>query len=494
MSATEMAAPLHVRPTELVVRNELHVMAPLSPADAVMPQGISLLSDLDWSSSVVVSTHTRDWLQMASIVGSERLLHVSTIGCSTTAGCGSNDPEKFCSPDKSWVRYLQEALLARVAPQVAVRTAVFAKNAVGPGYFRFCTQDMVAPNSNVVLIEVMQNLFAEVDVKGGVKEALGNLLRALRRAAPRAIPIFVNWIFPKELRRWKTSRTYLEARAAATEHGADWLDAPSLLLLHGSTPATWYAKSGADHHPKREGHMLMGYLCAWYLQHRLDSAGVWAVPASRHDAPWNRGSALENMGTRFLKVSEGTRAETCYPSAEKLPVHRFVGNWSLRDEGGEKGIPKLGYVSTRIGDRLDLSLRAQMYGQCVLDIKGRLGFFLTSRPGQGALHLSCSGCRCSGPKHKFMQSFNPFPRIETDAVLAHFEMGDTRRPDKGLVNQNIAVTGAVVVSIQIAEKDANRCLLHVEHRQSHIPRSNTSRVRVDSLTLWAVSNRTVPCS
>ena len=49
--------------------------------------------------------------------------------------------------------------------------------------------------------------------------------------------------------------------------------------------------------------------------------------------------------------------------------------------------------------------------------KARLGFFLTTRPGQGALHLSCRGCECMGLTSKFAKKFNPFPTVQTDALL-----------------------------------------------------------------------------
>ena len=49
-----------------------------------------------------------------------------------------------------------------------LRTRVYAKNGVGPGFFRFCTQEYVRPDTDVVLIEVMQNMFAQLVRKNGV--------------------------------------------------------------------------------------------------------------------------------------------------------------------------------------------------------------------------------------------------------------------------------------------------------------------------------------
>ena len=91
---------------------------------------------------------------------------------------------------------MHDGIQTRMGRDAVVKTSVYAKNAVGPGFFRFCTQDMVAGNTDVVLIEMMQNLFAEDGFAGAVKKVFSNLLVALRKAAPLSVPVFVNWLAP----------------------------------------------------------------------------------------------------------------------------------------------------------------------------------------------------------------------------------------------------------------------------------------------------------
>ena len=45
------------------------------------------------------------------------------------------------------------------------------------------------------------------------------------------------------------------------------------------------------------------------------------------------------------------RQQVCYNSADALPVRRpLLGGWQLVDEGGLKGVAKLGYLSRALGE------------------------------------------------------------------------------------------------------------------------------------------------
>mgnify|MGYP002631947805 CR=1 FL=1 len=482
--------------TQLLIRGLPLSMAPLSASDAQIPPAVFPFSERDFWTAVVAASNDHAWRRGCKHVTSSRSLRVSVVGCSTTAGCGANDPEQFCSYDRSWVRHMHDGIQTRMGRDAVVKTSVYAKNAVGPGFFRFCTQDMVAGNTDVVLIEMMQNLFAEDGFAGAVKKVFSNLLVALRKAAPLSVPVFVNWLAPRQLRAWQGSRTYKEARAAAEQHGADWLDTPSLLRLHNRTREMWYAHRGRDHHPNQIGHALLGRFTAWYLAHRLRPDQCALGPPNEHPR-----SIMRSASVGFLQDSSDDfdHSEACYPAANLLPVHRLKGNWSLLNEGVEKGVAKIGYVSRQIGDALDMTLvvrsQNQSTGQyrCAVAFKARLGFLLSSRPGQGALDLSCVGCKCSGPAKAFQRSFTPFPTVQTDALLVSFDRGETRYGGPREGGNSISVTSTTTVTVSAPAVSPKHCWLRVKHIASKSPRSNASRVRVDSLTLYSIAARTTPC-
>ena len=61
----------------------------------------------------------------------------------------------------------------------------------------------------------------------------------------------------------------------------------------------------------------------------------------------------------------------------------------LRDDGIAKGVQKLGYVSEQIGDHLTigpLELTRQG-GGCIAQLRVRLGYLVSTHPGQGAITL-----------------------------------------------------------------------------------------------------------
>ncbi|KAL1512088.1 hypothetical protein AB1Y20_005360 [Prymnesium parvum] len=450
----------------------------ISPVAPPAWPAISQLSTQARLRAVVASSDDAAWLRLAS-----RPFTISVVGCSTSAGCGANDPLRHCSVERSWVRQMHEALLRRGAN---VTTGVYAKNGVGPGVFRHCTAAYVAADAAVVVVEVMQNLFVELAAPaGGVARELGLLLRALRRAAPEAVPLFAVWLFPKDVSRWRGGRQFRETAAAAAAHGADLIDAPAVLAAAAPnvSVARWYANGGADHHPSPMGHALLGELAAWYIWRRRAAAAAAAAAAAPPPPPPHPPAPPLD--------------ERCYHSARELPVVARRGNWTLRDEGGEKRVEKLGLVSTRVADSVALALRLPRAtaGLCAADFKARVGYLLSTKPGQGALHISCEGCDCSGLVSRFAQLYNPFPLVQTDGVLQRSEMGDLAHPDPTLANQSISATAATIVNVHLAHRmSADGCRMKLTHVPSARPRAPWSRIRVDSLTLYPISNRTIPCA
>jgi hypothetical protein len=81
----------------------------------------------------------------------------------------------------------------------------------------------------------------------------------------------------------------------------------------------------------------------------------------------------------------------------------------LRDEGSDKGVRKLGLVSTREGSRLSLGplLTSVRCGVFLVS----LGYLQSWRPNQGALHVACvGGCSC----HKMPGMISTeFPDVRT---------------------------------------------------------------------------------
>ncbi|KAL3927944.1 MAG: hypothetical protein SGPRY_002598 [Prymnesium sp.] len=329
----------------MTVRGILRELQPLNESDGI-PDIVSRLSHAQRANTVLTSIDKRTSIDWAARVTEQQSLRVSVIGCSTSAGCGANDPLPHCSLDRSWARYMHDSLTARFS-DLRVRTSIYAKNAVGPSFFRFCTLEYVPADADVVLIEVMQNMFHELSAEGGVTSSLRSLLQSLQKAAPAALSLLVVWLFPKDVRHWHTSRQYQETRAAVQAEGAALLDVPTLISHSNVSMRSWYARNGVDHHPSRSGHALLGELSAWYIGELLVHNRSHLIPR-KHEG-------RKKLGWEYGRASSST--EVCYHSAKQLPIHGLHGNWSLRDEGGEKLVEKLGYVSTKIDDFIEFEPR-----------------------------------------------------------------------------------------------------------------------------------------
>ena len=427
------------------------------------------------------------WDHAAYVVARRRTLRVAVLGCSTTNGCGSADPDSRCDAARAWPRLFHDAALSALPQQLpgwryGVRTSVYAKNAVDPSYFGQCTASFVDSDTHVVLLEFFTNLFGVI--KQGNHSGLDATVAAVREVAPQAAIVFVVWLKEVKSRAAAELRAFIEG--AARRQRAELLDVPRLLQALAARGApravpvdAWYANQphgkGKDHHPNGAGHALLANASAHLLARRLARAvppNAWA-----RDAPGGGVAACAGcrpttpMSTPWAKK---VKTQTCFNSADGLPVAAPLnGSWRLVDEGGAKGVAKLGYLSTQLHDRLALRLGALCNGSAY----ARLGYHMSTRPGQGSLLLSCRGCACR-PLTGILAAVSPFPLVPTDALLA-----DTRYfALPGQLNGSLSVTATTAFGV-LAGPPGSTCTVRVEHVRSARPRSAESRVRIDSLAL-----------
>ena len=105
----------------------------------------------------------------------------------------------------------------------------------------------------------------------------------------------------------------------------------------------------------------------------------------------------------------------------------------------------------------------------------RLGYLLSAKPGQGALHLSCQGCSCAKHGGRFA---SPFPVVETDLRLSPLKQRDVEMTVTATTDFSMTYTRGHACQILVKHQWA-------KHRStSQTSASASSRVRVDSLYLW----------
>jgi len=211
----------------------------------------------------------------------------------------------------------------------------------------------------------------------------------------------------------------------------------------------------------------------------------------------------------------------CY-RADNLPIAnaslRPTIGWALVDDGGEKGVLKLGLASHRLHDTLTLGPLPTFGGRSDAGPPRAMATTLEPRPVDrpepvelrpaptraaapscgamlltlgyllahsnstyhGALELACRGCRCAKVSSPFQARLHPFPIVQTDAAL-HYDPSVR-------VASHLAVT--LSTSFWVAWSAERPCVLHANHRQinypqggSHHVREAPSRVRIDSMSL-----------
>ena len=188
-----------------------------------------------------------------------------------------------------------------------------------------------------------------------------------------------------------------------------------------------------------------------------------------------------------------------------------VSGWTLVDEGGAKGVHKRGLVSARVGDILRIGPIASDV-RCGL-LSAQLGFLQSWRPEQGALRISCVGCKCHGLPGFWNSRAYPFPLVQTStrregrtnaqlptpgAGCEPYASSTSRDATKSrceLQNASVTATTRFWIALEDAKKkpsalspappSRSECYIHVAH-WGYPDTITPSRVRVDSLSLAQV--------
>lgn len=326
--------------------------------------------------------------------------------------------DRACLVERSWGRHLLDYLSRHLRYTGATPTVhIAAKNAVPASFYERCTARHLPADPHVVMLEVLTNLFS------AHVRTIVSLIAAVRRAAPKAVVVLIMWPSQYQLRYSGGSGRVQMMLDAAAQTGVDVLRADVLLrplatskhrLRGAAFPFKLYAQHNADLvHPSPVGHQLLGALAARFVAKRLaDAACEQAGAATEHASP------TASQDTTGRHATRSRLWEQCFDVADQMPVQlSSSGSWRLVDEGGAKGVRKLGYLSTAIGDTLRIGpLRGPVTRHCAL-LRVTLGYQLSARrTDHGAANISCSGCDCarmySRPER---YDFYPFPLVHTDA-------------------------------------------------------------------------------
>ena len=172
-----------------------------------------------------------------------------------------------------------------------------------------------------------------------------------------------------------------------------------------------------------------------------------------------------------------------------------------QDDGGLKGVKKLGYSSRRAGDTLTLgplevhprvgeALDTRM---CLSVMRVRLGYLISTHAGMGELHAQCAGgCECRPIKSTFLRRELPFPRLSANArALMHSAPGFLR----GVDGENVTMTAYTFFIASLSNRSRLACRVLLRHK---VPPGSkpgqASKVRVDSMTIIRHGGaRPVPC-
>ena len=407
-------------------------------------------------------------------------LQVTVFGGSVTAGCGAEAPLARCDTRWSWTRHLRDRLgdmlrhAGRGEMKLDVRT--WGKNAVDSSYFMQCTRSrfQLSSNTSVVLIEL------ESAYQAGSIEAihmLKVLLARIHRAAPHAAIGFVAWpsmLFnPRAIEERLLNMSALDVT----------LVTPLMSVAAQRANLTRDRFYAENVHPGPTGHALLGHAAAYMIAKGI--LGAHNKTCDNHAAASSH--LRKHSPTTTSSPLAVDEAELCIGSADQLPVVKPLDGWALRDEGGKKGVQKLGYVSTTVGTTLTL-------GPLLPNIKCGLydasfGFLQSWRPEMGALHLKCVGCQCGMIPGAWASAAYPFPNVQA------WSYGQRISSKKEFTKAYAATANAsLTVSTRfMLLKQESDCFLNVTHipgasrgfsatglRDNNANRTR-SRVRVDSI-------------
>ena len=151
----------------------------------------------------------------------------------------------------------------------------------------------------------------------------------------------------------------------------------------------------------------------------------------------------------LLEIEE----EECHPSADDLPLASPLnGSWAVVDEGGHKGVHKLGLLSRQVGDTIDL-LPWRGPTNCRW-LKVQLGYLVSAkRPTLGGIHIDCIGCQCASFRTPFPKLY-PFPDIQTYAYY---------NDDPTYADGNMTVTAMTTFYAAGDPDPSKKCTVRLTH-------------------------------
>ena len=385
------------------------------------------------------------WRQVRADAAQSKVFRVVVLGSSPTAGCGAigHGPNpNLCSLTHSWARRMHDALSRAMSGAgtwaLPVETRIYAKNAVSADFFARCTREMVPAGTHLVLLETGTNLWStDTPTNACVLEAT---VGAVSRAAPLALLAFVLWphnearkrVYIPPIVRSVAKRLGVSMIELFEQSSQPWIEDEGANESACRPRCTMYAKRGLDLvHPSAKGHVLLARRVASVVVSSLLKASCdgtnSAVKAAR-----SLPDALASEHATTAELVGSSQEEVCYPSADLLPRLRVApadqarrGVWSLRDEGGDKGVQKLGLVSSRAGDVLLLELRPDprelLATRCEnTTLRARLGYLVSPAASQGRLHVECHGCNCMRSDEAYADAF---PVIDTSLKRSLWRSG-----------------------------------------------------------------------
>ena len=370
---------------------------------------------------------------------------------------------------------LHDRLVAELGQRVEVH--VWGKNAIRADYFSQCTSEKLPESTHVVLLELQANLWMR-----GQRQCpycaryLEDVVEHVRRAAPRAAIALIGWPIAgrhvpiEPVMRHVAAQKQLDTWFASSwMHTQKWADFQKTHNISHSLHADGV-------HPNMLGHALLANGASRLILERLRETapceGVLSVPEPPpkvHEWCYLTADQLP------LKSAGAVRQ---HPTHE--PVGHHVGNasgggsgWSLVDEGGSKGVSKLGFLSTSEGGSPLLVGPLPRCSELLLN----LGVLQSWRTDFGGLRIRCSGpCTCVG--------IRPNDVIETSSTRVAVSSGKIE-----LENATITVTHPFRVLYPSYQSDSTGCYLALTHvAPAHVSpdlRGNVTRVRVDSLAVLA---------
>ena len=497
-----------VIPTRLTFLGHLHEFVPLAPLR--MPGTAELPTPtLDKCERWAANENTR-WRKTTTLARTGQRMRLVVLGTSVTAGCGSAEDvvqgkmygagrqhnrsvglSQFCEPMRSWGRHLRDFLVRQLGSDWAPEVEISPKNAVAADWFARCTSSRVPYETNIVLLEVLPNVWGS---------DLVLLVRAVRRAAPNATVTFLMWPHVHGIPNPNLYSDRTNMIKTADAEGVDTVDVASIIneiwkhWREEGTPQpnsresffrSFYSRGGGDMvHPNPPTHQLLGAVAARYVARRLVDADAAACATEASDRNnLERGprvrkhaSGAGGVGSPERRLSDRidpSRFEKCYDSADIIPVDAAHNGFELVNEGGDKGVPKMGYRSHRLGDTMLLGPLPLQSGRECLMLVVTVGYLLSAtHPNQGAFTVTCVGCKCTTVKSFFQPELFPFPLVQTrlsDASV-NWKMA------------NISITGTTEF-LALVHSDS-KCvvkLLHVASASAH--QWENSTIRIDSLSV-----------